>query len=284
MLPPLREELSLHPGPPDMHGWPTWSLLDPVRNRFFRLGWPVFEILARWGLQEPAAIIEAVDEETTLSVGDEDIEEVLRFLTSNHLLRPNTTTAVDGLVAYAKASRSSLFQLLLHHYLFFRIPLVKPDRFLAETLHLVRWASRPAFLWSTLTALAVGLFLVHRQWDPFSATLVDTMTPSGLAGYGAALAFAKIVHELAHAYSAKGFGCRVPTMGLAFLVICPVLYTDVNETWKLPRRGDRLAVGAAGALAEMTIAAWSTAAWAFLPEGPLRQAPSCSAPPPGFPR
>jgi len=272
MLPPLREELSLHPGPPDGNGWSTWTLHDPVRNRFFRLGWPVFEILARWGLREPAAIIEAVDEETTLSIGDEDIAEVARFLSVNQLLRPNTTTAVASLVAHAKADKPTLFHWLLHHYLFFRIPLVRPDRFLSATLHRVRWAVSPIFLWSTLTALALGLFLVHRQWDQFHTTLVDTLTPAGLAGYGAALAVAKIIHELAHAYTAKRLGCRVPTMGVAFLVMCPVLYTDVNETWKLPHRKDRLAVGAAGALAEMSIAAWSTALWAFLAEGPLRDA------------
>lgn len=271
-LPPLREELSLHAGAPDHNGWSTWMLHDPVRNRFFRLGWPVFEILARWGLREPEAIIKSVDEETTLSVGDEDIGEVLRFLSVNQLLRPTSTTAVANLVARAKAERLSVFQWLLHHYLFFRIPLVRPDRFLAATLPWVGWATSRAFLTATLMALVVGLFLIHRQWEQFSATLVDTLTPTGLVGYMVALGMAKIVHELAHAYTARRLGCRVPTMGIAFLVMCPMLFTDVNETWKLPRRRDRLAVGSAGAMAEMVIAVWSTALWAFLPEGPLRQA------------
>ncbi|MGD0108674.1 MAG: HlyD family efflux transporter periplasmic adaptor subunit [Rhodopila sp.] len=272
MLPPPREELSLYPGPPDLNGWPSWTLYDPVRNRYFRLGWPVFEILARWDLGEPDAIIETVCAQTTLSVDEQDVSDVLRFLSVNQLLRPRTTTAVASLVARAKAEKLSVFQWLLHHYLFIRIPLVRPDRFLAETLQWVRWVLTPAFFWATLMALAAGLFLVHRQWETFDATLMDTMTPTGLAGYGATLVGVKFVHELAHAYSAKRLGCRVPTMGIAFLVMVPMLYTDVNETWKLPRRRDRLAVGAAGVMAELAVAAWSTALWAFLPDGPLRQA------------
>ena len=38
---------------------------------------------------------------------------------------------------------------------------------------------------------------------------------------------------MGHAYTAKRFGCRVPTMGVALLVMVPVLYTDVNDGWKL---------------------------------------------------
>jgi putative peptide zinc metalloprotease protein len=121
-------------------------------------------------------------------------------------------------------------------------------------------------------ALLLGLMLVLRQWDTFAVTLVDTFTLPGMAAYAVALTSVKIVHELAHAFTAKRFGCRVPTMGLAFLVLWPVLYTDVNETWLLAERRQRLLVGAAGILSELAVAAWATLAWAFLPEGALKQA------------
>lgn len=38
-LPPLREDLRLLPGPSGEDGAPTWTLHDPARNRFFRIGW-----------------------------------------------------------------------------------------------------------------------------------------------------------------------------------------------------------------------------------------------------
>jgi putative peptide zinc metalloprotease protein len=49
-----------------------------------------------------------------------------------------------------------------------------------------------------------------------------------------------------------------------------VAYTDVNDTWKLPDRRQRLAVSAAGVLTELVVAAWATLAWSLLPDGALR--------------
>lgn len=44
------------------------------------------------------------------------------------------------------------------------------------------------------------------------------------------LAAMKVVHELGHAFTAKRYGCRVPSMGVALLVLVPMLYIDANET------------------------------------------------------
>jgi putative peptide zinc metalloprotease protein len=60
-------------------------------------------------------------------------------------------------------------------------------------------------------------------------------------------------------------------MGLAFLVMWPVAYTDTNEVWKLARREQRLAVAGAGIMTELMIAAWATLAWSWLPEGGPKQ-------------
>lgn len=85
-----------------------------------------------------------------------------------------------------------------------------------------------------------------------------------------ALFIVKILHELGHAFTAKRYGCRVPAMGVAFLVLWPVAYTDTNEVWKLADRRKRLAVACAGVATELIIAVWATVAWAFLPEGSLK--------------
>ncbi|MBY0432427.1 MAG: peptidase M50, partial [Rhodospirillales bacterium] len=212
MLPAVRDELSVHPGPTDSTGGPTWTIRDPIRNRFFRIGWPAFEILARWsGSAEEVA--EAVNAETTLTVAAGDVEAIAWFLTANQLVRPGGHADTLRLARQAENARLSWFQWLLHHYLFFRIPLVRPDRFLDATLPSVRWLGGGWFRGVTLGATGVGLFLIHRQWDVFSATLLDTFSLSGLASYGIALTLVKVIHELAHAYTAKRFGCRVPSMG-----------------------------------------------------------------------
>ncbi|BAE49947.1 HlyD family efflux transporter periplasmic adaptor subunit [Paramagnetospirillum magneticum] len=269
-LPPLREELTIHDGPVGHDGAPTWTLHDPLRNQFYRLTWSAFEALSRWRLGDPEQVAAAVSAETTLRIEAEDVGEVLDFLTRSQLLKPSSPMDVARLLAIHDAHKTGWLTWLLHHYLFFRIPLVRPNQILDVMLPWVGWMGGRAFRLATLIALLAGLFLVGRQWNVFTTTFVDHFSMEGLASFGIALGVAKIIHELGHALVAKSYGLRVPTMGVAFLVLMPVLYTDVNEAWKLTSRRQRLMVGGAGILAELTLAVWATLAWGLLPDGMVR--------------
>ncbi|MBW7900126.1 MAG: HlyD family efflux transporter periplasmic adaptor subunit [Rhodocyclaceae bacterium] len=265
-LPPLREELALLPGPPLPDGQPSWTLHDPVRHLFFQIDWPSFEILRRWPLGDAEAIAAGVADETTLDIHAEDIAALLEFLRKNQLLlvAPGQSGQLAAALAERRGSRA---RRLLHNYLFFRIPLVRPDRWLG------RWAGRLDFLYGraflrlTVAAGVLGLIGVYRSWESFSATLVDLLSWEGMLAYGVTLVAVKVLHELGHGFTAKRYGCRVPTMGVAFMVLWPVAYTDTNEVWKLTRRDQRLKVAAAGIATELTVAVWATLAWAWLPEG-----------------
>ena len=269
-LPQLREELTLHPGPVSGEGGPTWSLQDPVRNQFFRIDWNTFEILTRWHLDDATSIVDAVNSETTLNIDDDDIVNVVKFLTENELLRVDGAAGSRRFTEIAKRRKAGWGKWLLHHYLFFRVPLLRPDRLLERLLRWVVPLYTVGFFKLTLAALVLGLVAVARQWEQFSATLIDTFSWQGLAGYGIALVVVKMVHEFGHALTAKRCGCRVPVMGVAFLVMWPMAYTDVNEIWKLPDRRRRLMVSGAGIATELVLAAWATLAWALLPDGTLR--------------
>lgn len=271
-LPQLREELDLLPGPLLGDGQPSWTLHDPVRNQFLRLDWPTFEILSRWSLDDPQAIAESVAAETTLQIGAEEVKQVAQFLLEHQLVQPQGADSARQLAARLEKIQGSPLKWLLHHYLFFRIPLWRPDGWLERWQGAAGIFYHRNFLALTLAALALGLFQVARQWDVFFASLVDTFSWSGLAAYGIALVGVKFLHELGHAFTAKRLGCRVPAMGVAFLVLWPVAYTDTNETWRLTSRWQRLQVASAGIATELVIAAWATLAWALLPDGAWRSA------------
>ena len=111
-----------------------------------------------------------------------------------------------------------------------------------------------------------------RQWDEFINTAVQFFNPAGLFYFLIALVFTKILHELGHGVAAKYYGCRVPTMGVAFLVMFPVLYTDTTDSWRLSSYQKRIRIGAAGLLTELSIACIALFLWPFLPDGAMKNA------------
>ncbi len=245
---------------------------DPSINRFYRLGWLEFEILSRWQAETTDAVAARVNTETPLEVEPDDVDQLRRFLLSCDLLRLTGPQATAYLTNKAQRLRQSFGRWLLHNYLFTRIPLVRPDRFLTATYPYVRGVFSKGFATTILLIGIFGLYLIGRQWDVFRDTFVDLLTLKGAVAFAMTLACLKVVHELGHAYTAKRFGCRVPTMGLALLVMVPVLYTDVNESWKLISRHERLMIGMAGVAAELCCAAIAMSMWGFLPTGPARSA------------
>ncbi len=270
--PRLREELRLHPGPATRHGAPTWTLHDPAAQTFFRLGWLEMEILRRWDLASPEAIAQSLAGETTISAPPEAVTQVRAFLAANNLFAASDREDTQRLLRQKRARKKHPLSTLLHNYLFIRIPLFRPDRFLAATLGWVGWMFSRAFVAVLALAAAVGLFLILRQWSVFRDNMASLLTLEGGVLAALALGLSKTLHEFGHAYAAKRLGLRVPAMGVALMCFAPVLWTDTTEAWKLPRRRDRLAIGAAGVAAEFLLAALASLAWPLLPEGPLKTA------------
>jgi putative peptide zinc metalloprotease protein len=119
---------------------------------------------------------------------------------------------------------------------------------------------------------ALSVYLVSRQWQSFMNTFAYFFSFEGLFYYTTALVFVKILHELGHAYTAKYFGIRVPTLGLAFIVLVPMLFTDTTESWKLTDRKARMKIVGAGITVELALAFIATFLWCFVADGPLRSA------------
>jgi len=271
-LPALREELVVKDGPRLHDGQPSWTLHDPARNRFFRLDWLTFEILKRWSLGDPTLVARSVSEQTPLKPSADDVLSVATFAGSNQLLRMAGANTSAALADSQRKLHPSWWQWLIHNYLFFRVPLFRPEKFLEWLDRHLAFVFRPTFWHITAGALLIGFVLLWRQWDVFTATLIDFTNLHGFVGYLMVLIGVKIVHECGHGLVATHFGCRVPSMGIAFLVMTPVAYTDTNEAWNLTARKPRILIGAAGMLAEITLAAWATLAWGILPDGYLRAA------------
>jgi len=270
MLPTLREEIVVYPGPTNYAGEPSWTVHDPTRNRFFRIDWLTYEILGRWSFGDPGVIADNVNSQSPLHVSEEDVNGVARFLVDRELIQSNFEGSARLFNERLQQRRHSWWAWLMHHYLFVRLPLVRPDAWLGRNIGKARLLASRFFFRMTMVALVFGVWQAVTQWEQIRSALVDTITPSGAVAYMITLGIVKVAHELGHAFVAKHYGCRVPTMGVALLVMMPVAYTDTTDTWKLHDKHQRLMVASAGVATELTIAIWATAMLPFLPEGPLR--------------
>jgi putative peptide zinc metalloprotease protein len=267
-LPAVREDLRLYPGAPASDGSPTWRVHDAVRNAFFEIGWLEFEMLARWrDAADADALVRSVAAETPLRPSGEEVKELIGFLAQNQLLAPGSGASTEALKRRMEGSRKSWHQQLLHGYLFFRVPLLRPDAFLARTVGLIDVFFTRGFVLLVAVLLGLDLYLLSREWYAFTEAMGRMLNASAFLYYAVAVTFSKIVHELAHAYAARRYGVRVPTLGVAFLVLWPFLYTDTGETWKLGDRRKQLVIACAGMGAELVLAVFSTLLWALSPEG-----------------
>lgn len=271
-LPALRDDLQLSEAAPAFDGSPQWVLNDPLRGRYFKLGEAAVRLLRQWGRGDEARVLAAANGGGGRALGENELEQLLRFLREHDLIAPRDAEQRASYAAKAGAQRHSLWQKALHQYLFFRIPLWRPDPFLNRTWPWLARNGRALLGFGLPLVLVLGVFLVARDWDRFIGSFSYLFSWSGAVAFGVALWFAKLCHELGHAYMAKRAGCRVHSMGLAFVVMVPMFYTDVSDAWRVKDRRSRLLIGAGGVLAEMLLACVALLAWSLLADGPLRTA------------
>jgi putative peptide zinc metalloprotease protein len=271
-LPALREDLQIMRVGASYSGAPTWVVFDPIRNRFFRITYEMFQVLSCWRISGTVGnLLKIVDSRFGNLLTVEDIGTIVRMLEHNLLLVQPTRGAWRALHQKSQP-RHSWFMRLIHNYLFFKIPLVRPESFIRRTWPYVAFLFSRIFWFVSALAGLAGLYLVSRQWDAFVGTFPFVFSWEGATISILSVVFIKCLHELGHAYVAHRFGCRIPTMGVAFMVMVPLLYTDVSDAWKLKSRWQRLRIDSAGMLVELTVAAYALLAWAFVPDGPIRSA------------
>jgi putative peptide zinc metalloprotease protein len=150
---------------------------------------------------------------------------------------------------------------LMSTYLFFRIPIVKPDRFLSHTVDIVqiilnKWTL--SLLWIIAVCGYIGLVM---NWGKFTEKFISSISLQGLARYSLAVIAVKFIHEFAHAYSAKVHGVRVRRMGIAIVFFVPRLYSDLTDSWRIHDWKTRFLIDGAGIISEIIIGGFAALVW-----------------------
>ncbi len=272
IVPYLRQDLEIFRGNSREDGSPAWLLYDAVRNKYFTLGLTAFRLINNWrGGEDIQSFEKKINSQGIETTGDE-IKSFVSFLQQNNLIIQPQGQGVPFLMQQKNSLKKSWLMHLIHSYLFFKIPLFKPDVWLGKTLNKVKFLGSKKIRNIIYLLGFIGLFFVIQQFENFTKTFLYFFSFKGLMIYFITLILVKCLHELGHAYVAKYHGCRVSAIGIAFLVFFPFLYTDTTDAWRLRNHKDRLLINFAGILTELHLALIATFVWGVLPEGGLKSA------------
>jgi putative peptide zinc metalloprotease protein len=265
-LPKLNPFIKIYPANNRFDGEPQWTLYQVTSNKFYKIGWLEFECLARFHTHDKASDLQKfVKTETGQNVTLEDIKSVVLFLHQNGLLEG---PAQDD----PATTPQPWWKRAMHGYLYFTIPLFKPQKFLDATYDYIKPLLSRGFLILITLALIIGVMMTLPRVDEFFHTFMQIFTLEGAIITALSFTFIKIIHEFAHAFTAKKYGVPVPHMGLAFIILYPVLYTEATAAWRLTDRRQRITIGLAGIAAELALAAIALIAWNFMDPGLLQMA------------
>ncbi|MCF7792124.1 MAG: HlyD family efflux transporter periplasmic adaptor subunit [Victivallales bacterium] len=266
----LRRDIQLFEDRMNSDGSRSWLLFDPVADKYYRFSDKEHLIIT--------FLKSTVSEEKLLekinrlfpSITQKDIRGTVSVLLRNNLLNSAFKTTEKKLEREAVQRKNLLFNRILHSYLFFRIPLWKPDRFLSGTLYLVQALCNKYLLFLLIMFSLCGYMGLIVHWGKFTATVVDTLNYSGLIKYGITIVFLKVLHEFSHAYAAKNAGIRVRRMGIGFIVFFPRFFTDLTDSWRLSRKKDKIFIDSAGIMAELIVGGIAVIFWLYAGPGIIR--------------
>jgi len=263
ILPPLRKDLELVDGPPDIDGEKTYLIKDIVRNLFITISHDTFLVLSVWepGLS-PDQFIEHLGR-FDVHLEHEQLERFLAFLSQNQLVWQNAETLAARRDQISTGKH--VFDWFLHNYLFFKIPLLYPNKFLIRTNRLLNFIYTRKFFGLILGVFIFDLLFIGPRWEYAHIMLSSQGSFEIGAKIFLALLFTKTIHELGHAYTASRYGCIVPSLGIGLMVGFPVFYADVTDTWRLVDPRQRLHVAISGITAELCLSILSMALWIIFP-------------------
>ena len=257
----LRKDLRIFPGDKNNSGEKTWIIFDPVADKYFRISEKEHIIISFLAENSPIENLQIKIELIDSKITKEFILTVISFLNNNGLLQGNYKITENRLQQLRKLKAKALPSKLMSSYLFFRIPLLKPDNFLTKTTDIVKAIFNKWLLLFLFIISVCGYIGVVIHWHKFAAEIIGSLNYSGLIRYGITIIILKLFHELGHAYSAKFAGIRVRRFGIGVIIFFPRFFIDITDSWRLKGRKQRMLIDSAGILVELLIGGIAALIW-----------------------
>ena len=271
LTPRLRSHARIHR---HLYRGRTWYVLqDRSTERFHRFSTQAYMVI---GLMDGRRSVQEIWEAASERLGDDapTQDEVIHLLSQLHasdVLQCDVPPDAAELLERHQRQQRRKWKGKLLSVLSWQIPLFDPERLLVRLAPLARpligWAG--VLLWLAVVGPAVALLAMH--WTDLTRNVADRiLAPQNLVLLWLLFPVVKALHELGHAVVTKAYGGEVHDMGVMLLVFTPVPYVDASAAWAFPEKGRRIAVGAAGMMVELFIAAWALFLWLNVEAGVMR--------------
>ena len=145
-----------------------------------------------------------------------------------------------------------------------------PERILNFLIRWTWWLFTPTAVVVTIILSAIALTSVMVNFAAFQSRLPGFdafFDPTRWVMFAAVLCVTKVFHEFGHGLSCKRLGGECHEIGFMLLVLTPCLYCNVSDSWRLPNKWHRAAIGAAGMYVEIILATLATFIWWFVEPG-----------------
>lgn len=254
------------------HGQLFWIVKEPIALNYFRFH------------EEEFAVLKMLDGKTSLDTIKEqfeqrfapqkitfgDLQQFIGMLHRNGLVISESSG--QGKQLKKRGDEKSWKELMgkLANVFALRFRGIDPDRLLTWLHRYTGWFfTWPMVVFNILFGLS-ALMLVLINYDTFQAKLPTFQQFFGLKNWvflAITMGVVKVLHEFGHGLSCKHFGGECHEMGAMLLVFTPALYCNVSDSWLLPNKWHRAAIGAAGMYVELFLASCAVYLWWFSQPG-----------------
>jgi len=257
-------------------GTTYWIVKEPVGLKYFRFHDEEYFILQLLdGRQSLDSVRKAYESHFAPShISTEELARFIGTLYQSGLVLADVAGQGEQLQQRHQEKRRRETLSAIGNILAVRFKGIDPDRFLTRLLPAVRWFFSPLGVAASLAVAFSALLLIAVQWEIFISklpTFEEFFQARNWIWLALALAGTKILHEFGHGLTCKHFGGECHEMGVMLLVLTPCLYCNVSDSWMLPSKWRRAAIGAAGMYVEVVLAGLCTFLWWFTHPGLFNQ-------------
>ena len=247
-----------------------WVVKEPIGPNYFRFQDEEYELLQKidgnTSLDELKEWFESTFQPQKIML--EELQQFIDMLQKSDLVITDEPSQEEELKKRYAAQKKKKQRSVLY----FRFKVFDPDPFLNWCYPKIRWLfSVPFFIFSILLVLS-ALTFVTVQFDLFYSKLPDFHSFFGPANglwLIVILCLIKVLHVFGNGLMCKHFGVECHDMGIIIKLLSPCLYSDLSDSWMLPNKWKRAAIGAAGMYVEVILAAIATFVWWFTLPGML---------------